>query len=166
MNTIKQHEGVKITGTVRVFSHPAGTDYRTHGKLEVEQRNILMASPNCGVDLLIQALIGMTTFPLTLNYAEIGTGATTPTVADTALTTPTNRAFVTFQQDYACTDAIVQFIFSDSQLANQTYYEFGVFAGGTSTIGSGQLFNHALFSSPYAKVAGQDTTVEVDFSFT
>lgn len=83
----------------------------------------------------------------------------------TALTTPTNRAAVTFQQDYASTDCILNFIFSDSQLADETYYEFGVFCGGTSTIGSGQLFNHALFSTPYAKVAGQDTTVQVDFNF-
>jgi hypothetical protein len=107
----------------------------------------------------------MNTFPLTLSYGEIGTGSTTPTAADTALTTPTNRAFVSFQQDYSTTDAIIQFIFSDSQLANTTYREFGVFAGGTSTIGSGQLFNHALFASPYAKTAGTDTTVEVDFNF-
>jgi len=158
-------EGAKIVGTVRVYSHPAGTDYRTHGKLETEQHNILMQSPNYGLDLFIQALIGITTYPLTLSFAEIGTGSTTPTTMDTALTTPTNRASVTFQQDYASTDCILNFIFSDSQLANETYYEFGVFCGGTSTIGSGQLFNHALFSTPYAKVAGQDTTVQVDFNF-
>lgn len=165
MNNINEREAVKIIGTVRVYSHPAGTDVRTHGKLETEQKNILMQSPNCGLDLIIQQLIGMMTYPLTLSYGEIGTGSTTPTVTDTALTTPTNRAFVTFQQDYATTDAIVQFLFGDAQLANTTYYEFGVFAGGTSTIGSGQLFNHALFSSPYTKVAGQDTTCEVDFNF-
>jgi hypothetical protein len=158
-------EGARIAGTVRVFSHPAGTDHRTHGKLEVEQKNILMQSPNCGLDLLIQQLVGINNFSLALNYGEIGTGNTAPTIGDTALTAPTNRAFVGFQQDYGCTDAILQFMFSDSQLANATYYEFGVFAGGTSTIGSGQLFNHALFATPYTKVAGQDTTVEVDFNF-
>jgi hypothetical protein len=166
MGDIKTKEAIKLTGTVRVYSHPTDTKFdRATAKLEVEQKNILMQSPNYGLDLLIQQLVGMTTYPLTLQYGEIGTGSTTPTVADTALTTPTNRAFVTFQQDFGCTDAIVQFIFSDSQLANGTYYEFGVFAGGTSTIGSGQLFNHALFATPYTKTAGSDTTVEVDFNF-
>jgi hypothetical protein len=177
------HEGAKIAGTVRVYSHPAGTVERINaliaqgksdeakallqntGKLEVEQHNMLMQSPNYGLDLFIQALIGVTTFPLTLSFAEIGTGATAPTTMDTALTAPTNRAFVTFQQNYGSTDCILNFIYSDSQLANETYYEFGVFCGGTSTIGSGQLFNHALFSTPYIKTAGQDTTVQMDFSF-
>jgi len=163
---LKQRESVRITGTVRVFSHPAGIPFdRTTAKLEVEQKNLIVDSPNYGLDLIIQQLVGITTYPLALTYGEIGTGSTTPTVYDTTLTTPTNRSYVTFQQDYSTTDAIVQFIFSDSQLANGTYYEFGVFAGGTSSIGSGQLFNHALFSSPYTKVAGQDTTVEVDFNF-
>jgi len=151
---------------VRVFSFPAGTVFdRATAKLEVEQKNILMQSPNYGLDLIIQQLVGMTTYPLALQYGEIGTGVAAPTAVDIALTAPTNRAFVTYQQDYGCTDAIVQFIFSDSQLANGTYYEFGVFAGGTATIGSGQLFNHALFSTPYTKVSGQDSTIECDFSF-
>jgi hypothetical protein len=165
MNDLSLRDGARIVGTVRVYSHPVGTDFRTHGKLEVEQKNILMQSPNHGLDLFIQALIGITTYPLTLSFAEIGTGATTPTTMDTALTAPTNRAAVTFQQDYGSTDCILNFIFSDSQLANETYYEFGVFSGGTSTIASGQLFNHALFSTPYVKTSGQDTTVQCDFSF-
>lgn len=163
---ITKREAIKLTGTVRVFSYPAGTAFdRRTAKIEIEQKNLVMQSPNYGLDLIIQQLAGTNTYPLALSYGEIGTGATTPTITDTSLTTPTNRAFVSFQQDYGCTDVIVQFIFSDSQLTNGTYYEFGVFAGGTTTIGSGQLFNHALFSSPYVKVAGQDTTVEVDFNF-
>ena len=166
MKTITEREAIRLTGTVRVFSYPAGTKFdRATAKLEVEQKNLLMQSANYGLDFLIQQLVGINNYPLTLTYGEIGTGSTTPTVMDMALTTPTNRAYVTFQQDYGCTDAIVQFIFSDSQLANGTYYEFGVFAGGTSTIGSGQLFNHALFSTPYVKASGTDTVVEVDFNF-
>ena len=124
-----------------------------------------MDSPNYGIDLIIQRLIGMNTYSLNILYGEIGTGSTTPTLADTALTTPTNRAAVGFQQDYGSTDAVFQFFFSNSQLANQTYNEFGTFVDGTSTIGSGQLFNHALLSPAYEKVSGQDTTIQVDFSF-
>jgi hypothetical protein len=50
-------------------------------------------------------------------------------------------------------------------LVNQNYYEFGTFVSGSAALGSGQLFNHALFTSPYGKTAGTDTTVEVDFQF-
>jgi hypothetical protein len=134
----------------------------------VECPNTVMDSPNYGIDLLIQWLTGHGTFAnslMSLDYIEIGTGATTPTITDTALTAPTNRAAVGFQQDYGTTDAIVQAIFSDSQLTNGTYYEMGTFCGGTTTIGSGQLFNHALFATPYTKASGTDTTIEVDFNF-
>jgi hypothetical protein len=131
----------------------------------VECSNLVMDSPNYGIDLIIQRMIGMNTYSLNILYGEIGTGATAPTLADTALTTPTNRAAVGFQQDYGSTDAVFQFFFSDSQLANQTYYEFGTFVDGTSTIGSGQIFNHALLSPSYEKSSGQDTTIQVDFSF-
>jgi hypothetical protein len=134
----------------------------------VECPNTVMDSPNYGLDLLIQWLSGIGTFASTimpLSYIEIGTGSTTPAITDTALTTPTNRAAVGFQQDYATTDAIVQAIFSDSQLTNGTYYEMGTFCGGTTTIGSGQLFNHALFGSAYTKAAGTDTTIETDINF-
>jgi hypothetical protein len=131
----------------------------------VETHNLVMDSPNYGIDLIIQRLIGLNTYSLNILYGEIGTGSTTPTLGDTALTTPTNRAAVGFQQDYGSTDAIFQFFFADSQLANETYYEFGTFVDGTSTIGSGQIFNHALLSPAYEKSAGQDTTIQCDLSF-
>jgi hypothetical protein len=134
----------------------------------VECPNTVMDSPNYGIDLLIQWLSGVGTYASTvlpLSYIEIGTGSTTPTITDTALTTPTNRAAVGFQQDYGTTDAIVQAIFSDSQLTNGTYYEMGTFCGGTSSIGSGQMFNHALFGSPYTKASGTDTSINTDINF-
>lgn len=134
----------------------------------VECPNTVMDSPNYGIDLLIQWLSGQGTYAdslMSLDYIEIGTGQTTPAITDTALTTPTNRAAVGFQQDYATTDAIVQAIFSDSQLTNGTYYEMGTFCGGTTTIGTGQIFNHALFGTAYTKASGTDTTIEADFNF-
>lgn len=130
----------------------------------VECPNLIMQSSNYGLDIIIQRLVGVNTYSLNILFGEIGTGSTTPALTDTALTTPTNRAAVGFQQDYGQTDAIVQFFFADSQLANQTYYEFGTFVDGSSTIGSGQLFNHALLSPAFAKTAGTDVTVQVDIS--
>jgi hypothetical protein len=40
----------------------------------------------------------------------------------------------------------------------------GSFVDGSSTIGSGQIFNHALISPTYTKVSGQDTTIEIDIN--
>ena len=72
---------------------------------------------------------------------------------------------VSYGADYGFTEAQVQFFFPDAILANETYYEFGTFIGGSSSIGTGNIFNHALFTNPYVKTAGVDTTVEVDFQF-
>ena len=175
-----------ITGKVIVRSHPAGTihlyetlkelgkldlarDLLKDGKIEVEQTNIVVDSPNSGIDILVQYLIsaynGEFNFPLGIAWGEIGTGPTTPALGDTALTTPTNRATIAYAADLGFNEAQTQFFFPDSVLANGTYYEFGTFIGGSSTIGTGNMFNHALFSTPYSKSSGSDTTCEVDFTF-
>ena len=130
----------------------------------VVQENMVMDSPNYGIDLIVQRLIGVNTYSLNIKYGEVGTGTTPVTSGDTALTTPTNRAQVSLAEDYGANEAIIQFYFPDAVLANGTYTEFGTFVDGSITIGSGQLFNHGLFSSPYTKISGEDTTVEVDFS--
>lgn len=130
----------------------------------VECPNLIMGSAGYGLDIIIQRLVGINTYSLNIMYGEIGTGTTPPSLGDTALTTPTNRAAVGFQQDYGSTEVIVQFFFSDSQLANQTYNEVGTFIDGTTTLGSGQLFNHALLSPGYEKTSGTDTTIQVSIA--
>jgi len=179
---MKAQEGLTISGRVIVRSHPAGTlhcyetlvkmgklnlarELLADGKVEVEQSNLIVDSSNYGKDILVQYLIsaytGSNPFPLGIAWGEIGTGNTAPTAADTALTTPTNRATVSFAWDEGFNIAHVQFFFPDGILANGTYYEFGTFFGGSSSIGSGNMFNHALFGTPYAKSAGTDSTIEL-----
>jgi hypothetical protein len=126
--------------------------------------NLIMDSPNYGLDLVIQRLVGINTYTLNLAWIEIGTGSTTPTVNDTALTTPSVRAAVNFQEDFATTDAIVQCYITDANLPNATYQEVGSFVDGSASIGSGQIFNHALLSPTYTKVSGQDTTIQIDIT--
>lgn len=175
--------GLKIKGTVIIRSHPAGTlhCYETlkslgkielaqqllrDGKIEVEQHNLIVDSSNYGIDILVQYLIsayvGSLNFPLGIAWGEIGTGSTSPANTDVALTTPTNRAPVSYAFDNGFNTASLQFFFPDASLANGTYYECGSFIGGSSTIGSGNMFNHALFASGYSKSSGVDTTLEID----
>ena len=110
--------------------------------------------------------MGLTMFTGGINWGAIGTGNTAPTVTDSQLTTEFARSGLSFYQDTNFNEAQVQFFFSDAVLTNQTYYEFGTFIAGTSAANSGQIFNHALFTSPYGKSAGTDTTVEVDITLT
>jgi hypothetical protein len=130
----------------------------------IETKNLVMDSPGFGLDLIIQRLVGINTYSLNLAWIELGTGTATPTVNDTGLATPAVRIALSFQEDFGATDAIVQAFITDANLPNATYSEVGSFVDGTSTIGTGQIFNHALISPAYSKVSGQDTTIEIDFS--
>lgn len=172
---------ITITGTVTLRSHPRGTlhlyqtlielgrtDYAKQlldeGKVELVQKNIVVNSPNYGLDLIIQRLIGTNTYSLNITHGALGTGTTTPATSDTQLATEIARVPVTYSADNQNSVAILQFFFPDSTLPNDTYTEFGTFVDATNTAQSGQMFNHALFATSYTKVAGVDITVEVDFT--
>src|SRR5438105_2540664 len=172
-------EQLKPVGTVTVRRHPAGTIDKYYelanagrieeaqqllksGEIALVQKNLIVDALNYGLDILVQYLIsgytGSFAFPLGIAWGEIGTGNTAPASSDIALTTPTNRTSVSYAADNAFQTAILQFFFPDATLSNTSFYEFGTFIGGTSTIGTGNMFNHALFSTPYSKSAGTDTT--------
>lgn len=173
----KLKEGLRVSGTVIVRSHPKGTIERweklmaagkvdeakallMRGKTEVVKKNLVVDSSNYGIDILVQYLIsgytGLNPFPLGPAWGEIGTGNTAPANGDTALTAPTNRAAVSYAADNGFNTAQLQFFFPDAVLANESYYEFGTFVGGNSSIGTGNMFNHALFATPYSKSNGTD----------
>ncbi len=178
-------EGMSIKGTIIVRKHPAGTIHlyqslmdmgRTElarklieeGEIAAKTHNLIVIGPNTGKDLIVQWLISgysnALNYPYGPDFGEIGTGSATPTTSDTQLGNPIARSSLTYVVDDGMTMARLQFFFPDATLPNQTYYEFGTFVGGSTVLGSGQMFNHALFSSPYSKSAGVDTTCEVDFA--
>lgn len=132
----------------------------------VVQGNLIMQANNVGKDLIIQRLLGVNTYSLNINYGAIGTSATGPLVTDTQLGAEVSRSGISFSQNLTNNEAVFQFFFPDANLTNTSYNEFGTFVDGTSVANSGQIFNHALFTTPYVKTAGIDTTVEVDFTIT
>lgn len=178
-------EGLTLKGTVIVRRHPSGTLhlYQTlmdmgrkemarklieDGEIVTSTPNLIVIGPSYGKDLIVQWLTSAyaqsITYPYGPQFGEIGTGQATPTTGDTQLESPVSRAALSYVMDDAMTTARLQFFFPDSVLPNQTYYEFGTFVGGSTTLQSGQMFNHALFSTPYSKSSGTDTTVETDFT--
>jgi len=124
---------------------------------------IVTGAGGYGRNIIARQLTGDTTYALAIAYGEIGTGSTAPANSDTALTTPTLRKAVE-DTDLSNNVATISFFMTDAELANGTYYEFGTFIGGSITIGTGRLFNHALFSPSYVKATGEDTTIEVEFT--
>lgn len=185
MEVVKQRDQAQIIGTVTIRRHPAGTHDKwrelmaagkvdeakaliASGEVHSVTHNLIMQSANHGRDIIIQKLVaaftGSDPYTLHITHGEIGTGSTTPQLTDTGLTTPTNRVALTYGANSGSNTAILQFFFTDSALANGTYRECGTFIDGSASIGTGQIFNHALFSTPYTKAAGTDTTVEVDIA--
>ena len=160
-------DGISMRGTVKIRAYKAGTDELIQ---EFVFRNLIMQAANIGKDLIVQKMIaaytGTDPYTLHITHGAIGTSQTAPATSDMQLGAESARVSLTYGQDSGFNEAVLQFFFPDSSLTNQTYYEFGTFVDGTSSANSGQLFNHALFGTPYAKSAGVDTTVEVDITFT
>ncbi len=127
--------------------------------------NLIMLGANTGKTIILQRLIGINTYSLNLNHADMGTGSTAPSAGDIALQTPVARAAVA-SGAMSGNVATLQFFFADANLANGTYREFGSFIDGTGTVSTGKIFNHALFGVPYVKASGEDTTIEMQVTIT
>lgn len=126
-------------------------------------KNRIMLGTATGKTLILDRLVGTNTYTLNILYGEIGTGTNTPTDGDTALQTPTTRETKT-TASVSGNVATFQFFFPSADLPNGTYYEFGSFVDGTATIGTGKIFNRALFASAYTKGTNEDTTVQLDIT--
>ena len=158
----KSKDGVILRGRVKWIKRHSIT-----GELIEEsgwKNNLIMLSADRGFDLILDRLAGTNTYTLNVTHGDIGTGSTTPAVTDTTLTTPSVRASLSGSTISGGTVSL-QFLFTDAALANGTYYEFGTFIDGTSTISTGRIFNHALFTSALVKTTLQDITIQVDFGF-
>ena len=154
--------GIGASGKVRITKTRAGT----REVLSVmEIKNLIVSGDNTGRNLICQRLAGTNTYSLNITHADIGTGTNAPANGDTALQTPTVRGALTLAS-ISNNIVTLQFFFSDATLPNGSYTEFGTFVDGSATIGTGQLFNRALFGITYNKAAGEDTTVEVEFEIT
>ena len=149
-----------MVGRVRITTFKAGTR-RILRRTSWFRNLVVSGNSGYGRNIIARRLAGDNTYSLNVTHGEIGTGTAAPTSGDIALTTPTLRTSspVTSVANNVVT---LQFFFADALLVNGTYYEFGTFIDGASGLGTGRMWNHVLFGTPYVKSAGEDTTVEVD----
>lgn len=157
----KESNGIGITGRVRIIQR----DAKTGTILDIGQwsKNVVLEGSNLGKQLIAQRLGSNNTYSLNITYGEMGKGATAVDETDTVMEDPIVRGPFA----YASVSGLVvttQFFFPDNTVPDDTYTEFGTFVDGTTTLGTGQFFNHVLFTSPYVKTSGIDTTVEVEFT--
>lgn len=132
--------------------------------IESATDNLIMTGSLRGRDLLVQYLIGGTTYTGGINYGALGTGSTTPAASDTRLTAEVARVVPSTIIDVSNNQVQLQCYFPDANLSNGTYPEAGTFMNGTATLNSGQIFNHALLGTAFVKTAGVDTTLQVNIT--
>ena len=162
MNTSKCTEkNVSFSGRIRTITKKAGTNEVL--RISEWTENLIMDGTNTGINIIMDKLNSDNTYTLNITHADIGTGTATPTHADTQLQTAVART--SKANGYVTGDVLSLFFFwPDASLTNGTYTEFGAFIDGASGINTGQIFEHALFQLPYAKSAGEDTTVQLDIT--
>jgi len=183
MNDLNIKEKNKeMTGTITVNRYRAGTfekylDLELLGKfaeakkvlidgwlgIACRQHNMIVSSSGYGKNIIARRLASDNTYTGNITHGEIGTGTNAPALTDTGLQTGTVR--VAFQTATVSNNiATIRFFLSDATLANGTYTEFGTFIDGAVGLGTGQLFNRALFAgSGYVKATGEDTSIDVEF---
>lgn len=162
INRLFVREKNAMTGMVTVIK----TNSKTGEVISVtKQKNRIMLGTNTGKTLILQRLIGTNTYTLNITHADIGTGTNTPADGNTALQTAVARVAKT-TATISSNVATFQFFFSDGDLANGTYNEFGTFVDGTASVSTGKIFNRALFGTPYVKASGEDTTIQLDITIT
>lgn len=120
--------------------------------------NTVPTATNHGLNIIAQRLAGTTTYDIQITQAKIGTGQTAPAVTDTDLVSASVSGILVADQAYSGTTATITFFITDAELANGTYYEFGIFAGS-------QLFGRSLISPAYTKATNEDTRIDYTLTF-
>lgn len=115
-----------------------------------------------GRKVFAQRLAGTLTYSGTINYGALGTDATAVADGDTVLGTEVKRKQVA---TIVNTDdqVVLDFYFSKAD-TNGTYEEFGCVIDGTSSVDTGQLYNHAL-TGGWVKTSLEAMTVSIQFNF-
>lgn len=145
-----------IRGKYQITTYKAGTKEVLRKSPWIE--NLVVANSTSGVGLITQHLAGNTANPLEIDKAAIGTGTTSPTVADTGLETAVLTGIERTGISATDTSVTVDFFITDGELANGTYSEFGIFADT-------RLFARSIISPAFTKASGEDVSINYQITF-
>jgi len=96
-------------------------------------------------------------------HLAMGTGTTAPASTDTKLEAEEIRKEVSAKLRQANMVRLRTYFLANE--ANQTWYEFGIFLGGTDEAETGTLFNRIVPTGGITKTSNQVLTVEVRITF-
>ena len=156
---IKLKNNFQLKGRYRFKTFKAGTKelIRETGWIS----NLIMMNATTGghgLYLVLNQLLGITTYGLEISQAKIGTSDQAPTINDTDLIVPVVSGIAVAQRQRIADDEImITFFINDSELPNGDYKEFGIFC-------EAQLFARSLISPTYSKSSGEDS--QIDYTLT
>lgn len=156
MQSLNLKDSFKFIGEVKWQKFKAGTK-----ELIAESQwmqNKVMANEARGVYQMLDHMVGDTTYELEITHADIGDDNTAPAATDTDLTNGLVRGQLGLASRSGAT-ASFRFFYPDALTPDDTYVEFGMFADGTASLGTGRLFNHLVFSEDLVKATGEDVSI-------
>lgn len=112
---------------------------------------------NAGLQQIIAQHQG-TAGSLEITSLEVGDGTMPVAASDIALDNLVTADIPPARFIPSTTSVVVEFFVVDGELPNGTYTELGLRTGAV-------LYTRALFSAPYAKVAGRDTIIRYTLSY-
>lgn len=151
-------DGIRLIGEVKIQTFRAGTKELL--RETPWMRNIVLASAERGIYLMLDRLAGITTYTGVVSHADIGTDDTAATSDDTGLGAGVFRTQVGFASrtdDYAS----FRFFFPDALLPDGSYNELMMYIDGSATLASGRPFNRIVFDSTLVKADGEDNSILV-----
>lgn len=116
-------------------------------------QNKIVFNQDNGLNLVIQHLAGIDTYPLHIDSASIGTGSAAPSDSDTSLETPIVVGIPRATIDINLDNIVTEWFITNDELPNGTYTEFGLHCGT-------QFFARSLIDPSHSKASNEDTLVE------
>lgn len=144
----------KIAGYLTIKTFKEGKLIREVGPIP----NKVVSSDTYGRNLIIRALTGDATYPITIDSMALGDDNTAAADGNTALGNSLVSGLTitdfTINNDEVEIDVFV----ADGALADDTYEELGFFCGG-------RLFSRIIISPAYTKATGEDSLFTYTLTF-
>ncbi len=117
--------------------------------------NLIVINDNpSGLYILFSRMLGSKTHDIEITSAGIGTSTDAPAITDTDLKEAVLKNIPHAQRSRIADDEIsLEYFISDSELADDTYNEFGLYCGN-------KLFARSIISPAFIKSSGQDFSLE------
>lgn len=104
------------------------------------------------------------TYDILVNYGALGTGTSTPVIANTSLDTEVYRKEISSLSSSG--NVVYVTVFYSSTEVDGTFFEHAFFSDATDTADSGVLVNRVLIDAPTGLAKSNTETLTIDYTLT